>query len=184
MSSGRALGAHGNFLTATKLTFLGLARRCTLATPRRDYNTISGPRMRNFPTVVRETEAAPKPPALTRFTRTELAIWGRIRPWSIRAITLHITITAGGWKTRICSEAMRRTTCQLVSCRNSTALGLYLVAWVEVVTVIVGVIQRLDTLGRCGQITPPWDNSIRRTSGCYPNNRLRNNTRRRVHRVW
>ena len=165
---------------ATKLTS-GLIRGCTLATQWRGSNTTSGRRIHSSPIMLQGTAVV-----LTRFSPTELAIWGPTRPWSMRTTTLHITTIVGGWEVLTCSETPPRITCQRVSCRNSIVLGLDLVAWVEAATanVLVAATRTIDTLSSCGQIILPWDNLIRRTSGCYLNNRPKNNTRQRAPRVW
>lgn len=171
---------------ATKLTSSGTARRRIPTTQLRGNNTISGLRILNFPTTLRGTAVVPRLPALTRYSRTEPMIWALIRPWWIRSTSLRITTIVGGWEARICSEIPLRTACRRVFYRNSTAPGLYPVVWVEVakVIVIVATTRALDTLSRCGQITPLWDNLIRHMSGCYLNNPRKSNIRQRVPKVW
>jgi len=168
MSSGRALVAHGNSLTVTKLTSSGLVRKFTLNTKQRGSSTISGTQTRNSRTVLRGTAGIPDLQALIKFSRTEPVTWGLIRPWSIRTTTRRITIMVGGWGARTYWETpRRRTACRRVSYHNSIALGLCPVVWAEVARVIaiVAMTRVPGILNHSGQITPLWDSLIRRTLG-------------------
>ena len=172
---------------ATKSTIPVSARRPTMNTQRRGSSTTSDPPIRNSRKTPRAPVVAPsRLPVSTRFSRTEQVNWGLIRPWSIRTILLHITITTDGWEAPICLETPRRTTYRRVSYRNSIALGLHRVVWGEVakVNVIVEATRTLDTLSHSGRIPLRWDNSTRHTLGCYLNSHRRSNTQRGVPRVW
>lgn len=184
MSSGRVLGAHGNFLMATKSTSPDSARSLTPNTQWRGNSSVSGPRRRSFRTVLRVPAVVPRLPDLTRCSLTVLVNWGLTRPWPIQTIPPSIMIMAGGWEARICLETTQRAAYRRVFYRNSIALGLHLVQE-EVVrlTATGGTGRALDTLRPCGQI-PLWVNSIRHTLECYLNNRRKNNIRQQVPRVW